>query len=564
MGKNAFKITGMLAVSGMLILCFFTGLAFATAGHPKEKPKPKIINIVNFIRLLEPRDEKITQDVLFQTVVKQIELMKKYKLGGTFLLQYDALMDSRYQQLLKSLPKDSFEIGAWWEIPQPMVEKAGLKWRGRYPWDWHADVGFATGYTPKEREQLADVYMADFKKIFGYYPKSVGSWFIDAHTLNYLYDKYHIVASSNCKDQVGTDGYTLWGGYWNQAYYPSKINSYMPAQNEANQLPVPVFRMLGSDPIRQYDTGLGNNRQGVITLEPVYPEAGGDAAWVNWYFREFVEGEAMEFAYTQAGQENSFTWDAMSKGLQIQFPLIAKLRDEHKVRVETLAESGQWFKDHYKVTPATSVTVNNDLPGSDRKTVWFNSRFFRVNLLWENGALTFRDIHLFDERLPSVYTNAKATSNECSFFTLPFVDGYIWSKPGTFAGMRFKALVNGKEVLLKGSGDPVITSPADGKLHISWPLALQGSTMVMDIDEKQMKIRVTGSQPINWFLDMTAADGAPLPFKGISASKIDCHFEGLNYAVIASQGTFSKPNEQTVFRITPNQNRIDMDLSERK
>src|SRR5690606_36228927 len=186
-------------------------------------------------------------------------------------------------------------------------------------------------------------------------------------------------ASSNCKDQVGTDGYTLWGGYWNQAYYPSKINSYMPAQNAKNQLPVPVFRMLGSDPIRQYDNGLRSDRQGVITLEPVYPDAGGDATWINWYFREFVEGESMEFAYTQAGQENSFTWDAMLKGLEIQFPLIAQLRDEKKVKVETLADSGQWFTDHYKVTPATAVTVNNDISGSDKKTVWFNSRFYRVN-----------------------------------------------------------------------------------------------------------------------------------------------------------------------------------------
>ncbi|MGV8878616.1 MAG: hypothetical protein ACOH2A_06255 [Sphingobacteriaceae bacterium] len=564
MRNFTYKLIRMLAISGMLVLCFFTGFADVQTGVIKEKPTPKIINIVNFIRLLEPRDAKITQDVLFQTVVKQIEMMKKYKLGGTFLLQYDALMDSRYQKLLKRLPKGSFEIGAWWEIPQPMVEKAGLKWRGRYPWDWHADIGFSTGYTPKERAQLADVYMADFKKIFGYYPKSVGSWFIDSYTLNYLYEKYHIVASSNCKDQVGTDGYTLWGGYWNQAYYPSKINSYMPAQNEANQLPVPIFRMLGSDPVRQYDTGLGNNRQGVITLEPVYPEAGGDATWVDWYFKEFVKGEAMEFAYTQAGQENSFTWDAMSKGFQIQLPLIAKLRDEHKIRVETLAESGQWFKDHYKVTPATSVTVNKDLAGSDRKTVWFNSRFFRVNLLWENSTLTFRDIHLFDERLESVYTKEKATSNECSFFTLPFVDGYIWSKPGAMAGMRFKTVVDGQEVLLKGDGDPVITSPEDGKLHISWPLAQHGSTIVMDIDEKRMKISVTGNKTINWFLDMTAAAGAPLPFKQINANNIDCQFEGMHYAITTSSGTFSKPNEQTAFRITPNHNQINMDLSERK
>jgi len=306
----------------------------------KSTGTPRIVNIVNFIRLLEPRDPKITEDVLYQTVVKQVALMKQYKLPGTFLLQYDALMDPRYQQLLAALPKGSFEIGAWWEIPQPLVEKAGLKWRGRYPWDWRANIGFSTGYTPAEREKLIDVYMADFKKIFGRYPASVASWFIDAHSLSYMYEKYHIVASANCKDQYGTDGYTLWGGYWNQAYYPSKINSYMPAQHAQQQIPVPIFRMLGSDPVRQYDNGVGSGRQGVVTLEPVYNFGGGDSTWVHWFFKTFTDDPSLGFNYTQAGQENSFTWEGMGKGLEMQFPLIAKLRAAGKLQVETLEQSG--------------------------------------------------------------------------------------------------------------------------------------------------------------------------------------------------------------------------------
>ncbi|MDQ2752821.1 MAG: hypothetical protein M3R72_07345, partial [Bacteroidota bacterium] len=318
--------------------------------------EPKIVNIVDFIRLLEPRDPAITKKILYNTVEKQLQMMRANKLGGTFLLQYDALMDAGYQGLLKNLG-DSFEIGAWCEIPQPLVEKAGLVWRGRYPWDWHADVGFPTGYTPVEREKLVDVYMADFKRIFGHYPKSVGSWFIDAHSLSYMYNKYHIVASCNCKDQYGTDGYTLWGGYWNGAYYPSKINSYMPAQHRENQIPVPIFRMLGSDPVRQYDNGLGSDRQGVTTLEPVYDNAGGNSTWVHWFFDQFVKGESMEYAYTQAGQENSFTWNAMAKGFAIQMPLIAKLRDEGKLVVQTLEQSGKWFSNKYAVTPATSISV---------------------------------------------------------------------------------------------------------------------------------------------------------------------------------------------------------------
>ena len=555
MCKKTFSRLLNIIMLGVCLLSF----SMSTGQTSNNNSHPKIVNIINFIRLLEPRDPKITEEVLYQTVVKQVEIMNKYKLHGTFLLQYDALMDPRYQKLLKSLQAGSFEIGAWWEVPQPLVENAGFKWRGRYPWDWRADVGFATGYTPQEREKLADVYMHDFHKIFGYYPKSIGSWFIDAHTLNYLYQKYKIVASCNCKDQVGTDGYTLWGGYWNQAYYPSKKNSYMPAQNEKNQISVPIFRMLGSDPIRQYDHALGRNVQGVVSLEPVYDQAGGNAAWVNWFFKELVEGESMEFAYTQAGQENSFTWDAMSKGYEIQMPLIARLRDEHKVKVETLEESGRWFKSKFKTTPATSVTVNHDLDGSNLKTVWFNSRFYRANLLWENGTLRFRDIHLFNENFPSIYETQKTTSNECSFFTLPLVDGYIWSTRNQIAGLRFKALIDGKEILLEG-GDPKITSVVKGKLNISWPLKTIDGTLLIEMDERGLKINLTGNKSAKWFLDLTTADGVKLPIKNMAPDHIDCEFEGMQYSLKAAEGSFSKPNNNTVFRISPKMNSLILNL----
>jgi len=525
----------------------------------EQNHPPHIVNIVNFIRLLEPRDPNITEDVLYQTVVKQVELMKQHHLGGTFLLQYDALLDPRYQKLLKSLPRDSFEIGAWWEIPQPLVENSGMKWRGRYPWDWRANIGFSTGYTPKEREKLIDTYMRDFKKIFGYYPKSVASWFIDAHSLNYMYQKYHIVASANCKDQYGTDGYTLWGGYWNQAYYPSKLNAYMPAQNEINQIPVPIFRMLGSDPIRQYGDAPGKQRQGVITLEPVYPHAGGDSTWVAWFFNEFVNGASMNFAYTQAGQENSFTWDAMQKGLKLQFSLIEKLRDEKKIRVETLAASGRWFKAHFKVTPPTSVTINNDLPGDSDKTVWFDSRYYRANLLWEGKSLRFRDIHLFNEKFRSKYETQAATSNECSFFTLPVVDGYLWSTPNQPAGLSFKAIINGREVLLEG-GNPVITDKILGKLLVSWPLKGNNGTLKIEFTEKQIQMSIVGNKHLDWFLDLTSDDKLTLPFTAITDGHIDAKFEGMNYSVTAVKGKFSKLDGNTQFRLKPSQNQITLNL----
>jgi hypothetical protein len=522
-----------------------------------DSAEPKIVNIINFVRLLEPRVKEITEDVLYQTVNEQVKIMRKYKLRGTFLLQYDALMDPRYQELMKSLPRDTFEIGAWWEIPQPLVENSGMKWTGRFPWDWHANVGFTTGYTPEEREKLADTYMTDFKNIFGYYPASVGCWFIDAHTLGYLYDKYHISSSCMCRDQVGTDGYTLWGGYWNQGYYPSRINSYMPAQTTEKQLRLPVFRMLGSDPVRQYDKGVPPGQQGVITLEPVYLGGGGDSTWVNWFFREFAEGESMEFNYVQAGQENSFTWNRMKQGYTIQMPLIAQLRDEKKVTVMTLGETGKWFTGKYETTPATSFVVNKDLDGSNKKTVWFNNRFYRANLLWENGHLRIRDIHMFDENFPSFYTSEKTDKTYCEFYTLPVVDGYLWSTKTDTAGMRFRTVIDGKEILLTGS-DPVFTEDKPGHLQITWPLANIEGTMRISMDEKGISIELKSQKKSRWDLVVNAAESARLPFQTIADKKIECSFEGMSYSVTTGKGSIS--NSGHGFRIIPEDNRIDLNF----
>jgi hypothetical protein len=543
----------ILALPVMLSLLLLPGCADRggkNVGGRGGLERPRIVNIVNFIRLCEPRIESYRPEVLYETVVKQVEIMTKYHLGGTFLLQYDALLDERYQKLLKALPADMFEIGAWWEIPQPLVEKAGLVWRGRYPWDWHADVGFSTGYFPEERERLADAYMADFKRIFGYYPRSVGSWFIDARTLDYLYRNYGLIASCNCKDQIGTDGYTLWGGYWNQAYYPSAKNAYMPAQHEENQIPVPVFRMLGSDPIRQYDAGLGSGRQSVVSLEPVYAHGGGDPAWVDWYFRQFLAGPCLAFAYVQVGQENSFTWGRMAKGFEIQLPRIARLRDEGKVRVETLGESGRWFRENFRTTPATSVTVGEDLDGGPRRTAWFDSRFYRLNLLWENATLRFRDIHIFDEDLASDYLTTRGTSTQCRFWTLPIVDGFQWSSAHDVAGLRFKTVVDGADAPIEG-GEPVFSDAVPGSLTITWPVPSHRGAFVLEIDEDRTEIRWDGRNSLIWFLDLTTAENAELPFEEISAGRIRCQFKGATYGISLGRGSFSRPGHGFVFRMTP-------------
>ena len=548
------------------LVCF---IVFCCAGcrSAGEKPvesaaAPRIINIINFIRQTDYRVEN-ADSLLYETVCEQVKLVNKYDLPATFLLQYDALINPLYQDLLKSKLNDHSEIGAWWELTQPQIEAAGIKWRGEHSWVSHANIAFSTGYTKEERERLVDVYMAKFKEIFGTYPKSVGSWFIDAHTLGYMYDKYKIVASCNCKDQVGTDGYTLWGGYWNQAYYPSRINAYMPAQTEEGQIPVPIFRMLGSDPIYQYDDGLGQERQGVISLEPVYEKAGMDRRWVDYFLESIVNKPCLAFNYAQAGQENSFTWSNMSKGLEMQIPILDSLRKENKIWVETLGESGAWFKECFKVTLATAVTTLTDVRGEGNKTVWFNSRYYRANLLWEKGTFRFRDIHLFDESYKSVYLEKPGDGNQFLFYTLPVVDGFMWSEGLDRAGLRIVRLDKDGDKEELSLDHPVVTEIGKDTLVVSAEDS-KGHAFKITFYETRFEVAALSKEAdFSWALELKAAAGKELPFTVIEDKAVNASFDGFNYVITCEKGHIRKPESGSdyVFRIFPSDQEIVIDCT---
>lgn len=530
-----------------LVCCVFsTGATRAIAAAPR------IVNLYNFIRNSDFRMAD-SENIMFDCTRHQIELLKQYHLPATWALQYDALINPRYQKLLKEELGPDDEIAAWWEIPQPLAEKAGLKWRGQHEWDPAANVGFSPGYTPEERRKLVDVYMADFKAIFGRYPRTVGSWFIDEVTLEYMADKYGIAASCNCKDQVGTDGYTLWGGYWNQAYYPSKLNAYMPAQTRAGQINVPVFRMLGSDPIYQHGT-----TPGLISLEPVYKNGGGGGMpkWVDWFLDSLVQEPCLAFGYTQAGQENSFGWDSMKDGLTYQIPLLASLAKEGKIQVETLEQSGRWFKRHYARTPATAVVALDDWKGQGRKTVWYDSRFYRLNMLWENDTFFIRDIHCFDQNLVSPTHDTRLKETSLAYETLPIVDWALWSHHGDrHAGLHPVLLgADGATVPLRPVGAPVVKEASASSLSVQQALE-GGGTFSMVCAEKEVTFTVTdgAGKPLAWAFDLAGGPALQKAVQQVNASGVSYHYLDVEYQLqLGTRAGSCQPLAGGGVQFTPN------------
>ena len=221
----------------------------ATQTEAAAEPR-RVINIMNFIRAEEPRE---TVD-LMEPVREQMALIKAHQFPATWLLQYDALVEGSFVGFLKSEMPPDHEVGVWLEMNRKICDAAGIAWRGNPDWEWdyHVPVAYAIGYTPDERRRLADTAMATFKRVFGYEAKSVASWNLDAITAAHLSDHYGTDAFGNCRDQLATDGFTIWGAPI-AAYYPNRRNAWSPALDIKNQISTPMLRLLGQDPVYYYD-----------------------------------------------------------------------------------------------------------------------------------------------------------------------------------------------------------------------------------------------------------------------------------------------------------------------
>lgn len=396
-----------------------------------------IVNIYHFVRMSHVEPSRFIADD-FETIRNEIILTKQHGFPGTYALKYDALMDSRYQALFQTYLDEQDEISAWWEITEPLCRRAGVPFRGKVSaeYDDRVDSAYCVGYRPEERKRLVDAYMADFFGIYGRYPQTIGSWVLDSVTLGYAAERYGILGGAICRDQMGTDGFTLWGGFPNGIYYPCRKNEFVPAQTLEEQIPAPMFRLLGPDPIYNFEQNVREGLQGVYTLEPSWL-TGRDPKWISWFFHCLCEEESLGVPYAQVGQENNFLWENIRPGLGPQLGALRELANRGAVRVETMADSATWFRSRYVRTPPMSFQASQDWD-TDRglSAQWYASCWYRVGFLGEAGRLRIRDLFLYREAYPSRYFDRPMEGRGSTFDALPVLFPQAWGQPRPFLRLR--------------------------------------------------------------------------------------------------------------------------------
>ena len=455
----------------------------------------------------------------FENFKNQADLHRKYGYRATYMPEYDALIDEDYLSQMIKEEKNGSEIGFWFEVVQPLAEDCGIAWRGRegHPWDHYVNPGFLMAYTEDEKKRIIDIAMNKFRELLGHYPYTVGSWLIDSFSMQYMSENYPIDAFIICREQWGMDGYTLWGGPYYGGYYPSKNNMQTPATSEENRINTPVFRMFINDPIYCYyehEHADGRwqkfNRRpdGLFTQEPAWL-CGRDLNWIEWQYDNLFASSNAGISFIQTGQENSFGWEnKVEVGLSLQYEYV-RSHPEYDLKSMTVSEFGRYFKETFKDTPPMATGALTDWGGLGHQSVWYNSKFYRVNI-WNDGEnVLIRDLHAFFDSYRDRYLDTPCTTHNAFYDNPPIVDGVRMTTDDgeTKAGLYFG---KGKMLSRRDCDEYYeVTLEADGKqftvklypekiaIEASAPFALdfikkEDDGFVTEIGEKKIRYRYRG------------------------------------------------------------------------
>ncbi|MBI4097807.1 MAG: hypothetical protein HY426_02100, partial [Candidatus Levybacteria bacterium] len=185
-----------------------------------------------------------------ESIEAQYAEVRNKDLPATWLLSFDVINNKDALDAIEKFDNKQ-ELGILMEVSSASAKAADVIYNQTDSWHRSNSI-FLSGYKQEDRIKLIDSVFDEFKKKFGYYPASVGAWWIDSFSLEYMSKKYKVIGNLNVSDQMATDGYSLWGSYWSSPYYPSKINAAFPAGDKESKLNLVTLRWASRDPLNGY------------------------------------------------------------------------------------------------------------------------------------------------------------------------------------------------------------------------------------------------------------------------------------------------------------------------
>jgi len=366
-----------------IVKTFLLFLLFLTAANRTYAHDNSFITIVNPVRVSEYTKSPVDS---LKAEYQQIQIRN---LPATWLLTYDAIMDESILQALKVMD-DKQELGIFLEVSENFTNNSGVVYNKTNSWH-HAKALFLSGYKQGDRKKLIDKVFSEFKDKFGYYPKSVGGWWVDSFSLSHMKEKYGITGVLGISDQFDLDNYQVWGTPFSTPFYPSKIHAGVPGDN-SNKLDIVTFRWAARDPLNGYVSPSG--KQASLYSVQDYPQVRAS----DEYFEKLVELYSVsnnnynQFGHVTVGLEADFPPHIYDAVLANRLDQVKKL-EQQGVTFLTMEQFSHWYRQEFKRTPPHYIETD-DLLGSPKKSMWYQSSFYRVGLVYDYNSKKLKIVDL--------------------------------------------------------------------------------------------------------------------------------------------------------------------------
>lgn len=363
-------------------------------------PKLALAKASSFVTVVNPirgsdfwnDGEELSGQTVSSAVDGQVQILKLVGIPATWLLRFDAMSDGGVLKALQGRPF-SHELGIFLEVTPTWAIASEVKYNQSVVWHSAKSV-FLAGYSLDDRKKLIDSAFERFKETFGFYPVSVGAWWVDAYSIGYMKEKYGVISVLIVSDQYSTDNYQIWGQYFGYPYIPSKVNALYPAQSVEESSNVVVLQWAARDPVGGYGKGVEESTLSVQPNDYIdYHELSLD------YFEKLL-GVYLGQSQNQVNQvvvglENSYPWIKYQQEYKAQMQLLSRLRREGKLQIVTMGGFGQYYLNRFPGVSPDQTIVADEVAGGDRKAVWFMNPFYRAGWIYDGRGSVLRDLRQY-------------------------------------------------------------------------------------------------------------------------------------------------------------------------
>jgi hypothetical protein len=263
-------------------------------------------------------------------------------------------------------------------------------------------------FSMDDKRAIVNDVFEKFNEVFGFYPASTGSYYMDAELVRYIKEKYPTVicAVATCWEEgpkayrnANNSWYTLNdGGPWNP-WIPSTCNIHCPASGKEDDIGIVAIPHLSRDLLAVFDgpgSFYGTHPQNVLR-GMVYKD--GEYPYLFNLIDQYRSLEKYNNGYTYNMVFVGPGWMSKQGRWEAPYPLLEKsysdcmayygeLKRNGNVEDMTMSQFALWFRKNKTYAEPTCALWKDILYGSRKQIFWYLDSYLRTCVdMNQGGAL---------------------------------------------------------------------------------------------------------------------------------------------------------------------------------